>query len=156
MELPAFPENDLPAGITKPGGSIRIAAASSRGITMSETFDRPVVVGYIAYDRPIAEGGRLGSSTPTLLRVEQRPTAPPRTDDTTASISTRATFGPDINTHLIAAWLNTGTNREMLGAWLRAKGNDPTAIPAYLTGTEFSDLRRQIVEAFAIGGTCGT
>jgi hypothetical protein len=75
------PATSAPAtgtGISKsrPGGSIRIVAASSRSISMSETFARPLVVGYIGVDRPIGTGGILGPSVLTRQRVERRVTGP--------------------------------------------------------------------------------
>ena len=42
-----------------PGGTIRIAAASSRAISMDENFDRPLVVGYLALEYPIVSGGQI-------------------------------------------------------------------------------------------------
>jgi hypothetical protein len=63
-----------PVTITKgtPGGSIRIAAASRNSVSMSETFPRPLVIGYVAFDRPISPGGVLGPSVPTFQRLERR------------------------------------------------------------------------------------
>jgi hypothetical protein len=138
----------------KAGGSIRIAAASSRSITMSETFDRPIVVGYIAYDRAIEEGGLLGTSTSTLLRVERRPTAPPRAVSA-ANIQSRVSFGPDQNTPLIRGWLEIGNNRATLQEWLDAE-SITDRIPLILSGDRFAPLRQRIVSTFGMGGICGT
>jgi len=59
------------------GGRVRIATASSRSVTMSETFERPLVVGYVGFDMPVYEGGRLGAPISTLeqLREPVRPAA---------------------------------------------------------------------------------
>lgn len=54
------------------GGAIRIAALSSGSVSMSETFGRPLVIGYTAFDRPIGRGGILGNSIPTLQRIERQ------------------------------------------------------------------------------------
>lgn len=48
-----------------PGGSIRVTMASSRAVSMSETFDSPLVIGYLGFDVPILEGGVLGKPIPT-------------------------------------------------------------------------------------------
>src|SRR6185369_12071215 len=104
-----------------PGGSIRIVAASSRSVSMSETFDRPLVIGYLAYDRPIGKGGVLGGSVPTLQRIERRATATPP-----ASVksvipdrpTTITSFQNDANTIAIRAWLRQPGNREILKLWL--------------------------------------
>jgi len=59
------------------GGRVRIATASSRSVTMSETFERPLVVGYVGFDMPVYEGGRLGAPISTLeqLREPMKPAA---------------------------------------------------------------------------------
>lgn len=138
------------AGTTTPGGSIRIAAASSRSVTLNETFPRPLVIGYIAFDRPIEAGGMLGSAQPTLQRLEGRALLPV----SDAKIS----FDVDANTYAIRQWLKTPGNREQLGEWLqkttqKLSGKD---IPFVLNGKDFTALRQQIVESFGIGGVCAS
>lgn len=142
--------------IPKPGGSIRIAAATSRGITMSETFERPIVIGYIAYDRPISAGGRLGVSTSTLLRVEQKHYEhPDYTSEDNATI--RSTYGADENTFALRKWLENPAHLEDLRTWLADQGKNPALVASYLNGKQFVELRQQIINAFGItGGTCGT
>src|SRR5687768_16327417 len=48
-----------------PSGNVTIASASSRGVAMNETFPRPLVIGYLAFDRAIDAEGRLGPPLPT-------------------------------------------------------------------------------------------
>ncbi|HUU90800.1 MAG TPA: hypothetical protein VM238_06275 [Phycisphaerae bacterium] len=43
-----------------PGGSARLALVTSSAVTLEETFDRPLVVGYLGFDVPILEDGTLG------------------------------------------------------------------------------------------------
>lgn len=52
-----------------PGGKVKIASASSRSITLSEEFERPLVIGYVGFDMPILEGGRLGFPISTLAQL---------------------------------------------------------------------------------------
>lgn len=54
-------------GIDKflPGGTVKVAAASSRTITLIETFNRPLVFGYLAFDIAIQADGMLGPPIPT-------------------------------------------------------------------------------------------
>ena len=59
-----------------PGGKVKIAAASSRSITLSETFPRPLVIGYVGFDLPILEGGRLGPPISTLAQLTAERTIP--------------------------------------------------------------------------------
>ena len=53
-----------------PGGSVRFTAASSRSVSMSETFDPPLVIGYLAFDVAIFGDGELGSAIPTHALLE--------------------------------------------------------------------------------------
>jgi hypothetical protein len=66
---PAREEEALPPA----GGSIKVAAFSRRSVSLDETFPRPLVVGYIAFDLPIYEDGELGERpVSTQVRVRQR------------------------------------------------------------------------------------
>jgi hypothetical protein len=53
------------AGNILPGGSLRLAAASSRSVSIDETFDPPVILGYLGFDCAIFKGGLLGPPIPT-------------------------------------------------------------------------------------------
>lgn len=55
-----------------PGGTVKFAQASSRAVTMHETFDRPLVIGYIAFDFPILTDGSLGVPVSTLERLKEK------------------------------------------------------------------------------------
>ncbi|MGP1345826.1 MAG: hypothetical protein ACTS3F_04050 [Phycisphaerales bacterium] len=54
-----------------PGGSVRVAAASSRFIALKQEFDPPLVIGYLAFDLEILEGGALGPPIPTHARLDR-------------------------------------------------------------------------------------
>jgi hypothetical protein len=64
------------AASVAPGGSVKVAMATSRSISMVETFPRPLALGYLAFDYRILEDGRLGAPVPTLARLESRAQAP--------------------------------------------------------------------------------
>jgi hypothetical protein len=49
-----------------PGGKVKVAAASSRSVSLNQKFDHPLVIGYVGFDLPILKGGRLGSPVSTL------------------------------------------------------------------------------------------
>lgn len=53
-----------------PGGSLRLTSASSRSVSMRETFPRPLVVGYLGFDYPILTGGALGRPIPTHAALD--------------------------------------------------------------------------------------
>jgi hypothetical protein len=52
-----------------PGGKVKVASASSRSVTLSEAFPRPLVIGYVGFDMQILEGGRLGPPISTLAQL---------------------------------------------------------------------------------------
>jgi len=56
-----------------PGGKVKFANASSRSITLNEQFSRPLVIGYIGFDMPILEGGKLGAPVSTLAQLTNTP-----------------------------------------------------------------------------------
>ncbi len=70
-----------------PGGSVRIAAASARSIAMSETFDPPLVIGYLGFDVPIHENGTLGNPIPTHALINGSITPPTGPQATLRSIA---------------------------------------------------------------------
>ena len=59
------------AGQVLPGGSLRLAAASSRSVSLDETFDPPVILGYLGFDCVINDGGRLGPPIPTHANLDK-------------------------------------------------------------------------------------
>lgn len=61
------------AGQVMPGGSLRVTAASSRSIELSETLRPPLIFGYLGFDADIYEGGVLGPPISTYAVLE--PTA---------------------------------------------------------------------------------
>src|SRR5262249_52746605 len=58
-----------------PGGSVRMLQASSRSVGISETFPRPLVIGYLAFDFPVSPEGEIGepTSTRSVLNGRVRP-----------------------------------------------------------------------------------
>jgi len=122
-----------------PSASIQIASASSRGVAINETFSRPLVVGYLAFDRPINADGRLGPPIPTHARVTGQPVS-----DGTAS------FGTDSNADALRAWLSADPdNRAKLNAWL-AQNAANTSIATFLNGTQFTTLRAKALHDLGI------
>ena len=63
------------AALPAAGGSVRFAQISRRSVTAKETFARPLVVGYLAFDFPIRPGGGLGNpiETRAMLEGEREP-----------------------------------------------------------------------------------
>lgn len=63
-----------------PGGKVKFAMASSRAVSLNEQFDRPLVIGYVGFDMPILEGGRLGAPISTLAQLNETQTLPSEAD----------------------------------------------------------------------------
>ncbi|HYC59484.1 MAG TPA: hypothetical protein VEK79_07955 [Thermoanaerobaculia bacterium] len=122
-----------------PGASVTLASASSRGVAMNETFPRPLVIGYLAFDRAIDEGGVLGPPLPTHARVTGRSVP----DVTTV-------YAPDPNTAKIRAWIDADAgNRQKLRDWLQANA-DSAGVAEFLNGDSYRQLRAKAVISLGI------
>jgi hypothetical protein len=58
------------------GGAVKIASASASRVTMAESFDTQLVIGYLGFDVPVYENGDLGGPIPTFERLERRVSDP--------------------------------------------------------------------------------
>jgi hypothetical protein len=125
------------------GGTVKVTMASSRSVSLSETFDRPLVIGFIAFDLPILAGGKLGAPVATQAQLDRRLTVL-KTQD--------VDYGPDANTPAIRKWLKDEANRKQLGAFLQTKGMTGREIPEVINGDKYRDLRREVVQQFKIEG----
>ncbi|MEO8379988.1 MAG: hypothetical protein ABI779_10035 [Acidobacteriota bacterium] len=121
-----------------PGANVTIASASSRGVAMNESFPRPLVVGYLAFDREITSAGTLGPPLPTHARVTGQDVG-----------ATTAVFARDSNADRLRAWL-TPDNRKRLNDWL-AKNAANTSIAIFLNGSQFELLRSKAVQELGVG-----
>ena len=124
------------------GGTVRVAMASSRSISLNETFDRPLVLGYISFDLPILAGGKLGAPVSTLAQLDGR----------RPQQGKPLVFEEDQNSVLLRDWLLADpANRPRLVEWLARQhiDVDPADIA---TGAGFGDLRARIVRELNITG----
>lgn len=122
-----------------PSASISIASASSRGVAMNETFPRPLVIGYLAFDRAIQTDGTLGPPIPTHARV----TGQKVWEGTEV-------YGKDNNADRLRAWMRDGPgNRARLEEWLQR--NDVNAsVPTFLNGNDYAQLRARAVRELGV------
>ena len=69
------------ADAVAPGGTLKVVSASSRSISMVETFPKPLVLGYLGFDMAILEDGALGPPIPThaVVAENERPSDRPNT-----------------------------------------------------------------------------
>jgi hypothetical protein len=58
--------------LAEAGGALQFVAASSSTVTMAESFDTLLVIGYLGFDVPVYRGGVLGAPIPTFERLEGR------------------------------------------------------------------------------------
>lgn len=144
----------MPILVPAISGTLKVVAASSRSVSLDETFARPLVIGYIAFDLPILEDGRLGPplSTQSQLTGEK------------IDIGQPIEYGPDENTQKIRDWLKKDNNRVKLKNWLKNaetqkwlkdyKYNqvitEEHTITHILNGGNYGPLRAEIVHQFTI------
>lgn len=122
-----------------PGGSVKLTSASDRSVSLSETFPRPLVIGYLAFDLPILDGGMLGAPVATQAQIRGTPVLPP----------TR--YGVDANSERVSAWLEADAQRVAeLKAWLATEGHGDVGLTNVVEGAEYGDLRARIVEHFHV------
>jgi len=125
-----------------PGGTIKVAGASSRSLSMIETFPRPLVIGYIGFDLPILEHGMVGRPIATQLRLSRVPIAAGKT----------TTFGEDRNTESIRRWLEeSSTNPLILREWLSQYRHTDVSLTEVLSSKENAALRQEIIVYFNLG-----
>lgn len=65
-------ENKINLQALDVGGRVKFLSASSSAVSLAESFDRMLVVGYLAVDVPYFKGGCLGYPLPTYERLESR------------------------------------------------------------------------------------
>jgi hypothetical protein len=58
--------------LSEAGGAVRFTAVSSSSVTMAESFDTLLVIGYLGFDVPVYTGGLLGAPVPTFERLSGR------------------------------------------------------------------------------------
>ena len=106
---------------------------------MNETFPRPLVIGYLAFDRPIEANGRLGAALPTEARVSGKPVS-----------GATVAYAADSNADKLRAWLGTDpANREKLEAWLSRNAAN-TSIALFLNGSQFEVLSGKAVQELGV------
>jgi hypothetical protein len=122
-----------------PGGSVKLTSASDRSVSLSETFPRPLVIGYLAFDRPILDGGMLGAPVATQAQIRGAPVLPP------------THYGVDANSERVSAWLDADAQHVAeLKAWLATEGDGDVGLTNVVEGAEYVHLRARIVEHFHV------
>lgn len=124
----------------EPGVSLKLVAASSRSVSLVETFPRPLVVGYIGCDMEIQRNAELGTCRSTSSRLSMD-----------SGLLPSVVYGPDLNTEKLRSWLaKDPKNRQELRDWLKTQGYDRVSIPYVENGIEYECLRGRIIDQFHI------
>jgi len=116
------------------GGTVKLAMATSRSVSLVETFRRPLAIGYLASDYAIEAHGKCASPVPTLGVLEGHGAVSGKTIEYQ---------GCDENCARIRPWIKQGTNPQKLQTWLEKNGG-AIAIADLLTG-DYAGLRQRVV-----------
>lgn len=127
-------ETAASSGAMAVGGTLKLAMATSRSVSLVETFRRPLVIGYLASDFPIGSGGSCAPPVPTFNLLEGRGAVPGK------AIEYK---GCDENCARVRSWVKQPGNQQRLAQWLETNGNG-IAIADLLTG-DYSALRTRVV-----------
>jgi len=131
------------AGAALPGGTVRLAMASARAVSLVETFARPLVIGYLAFDYEILPGGKLNAPVSTLLRLEGQG---PATGKPIVPFE-----GCDAQCEAIERWLEADdANFTRLKQWLERRGVNLE--PYQVQFGPYPELRALIVKELVAGG----
>lgn len=117
-----------------PAGRLQLVSATSRSVTMKETFPRPIVIGYLAYQTRLNRDGTAGSAlAPTFELL-------------TEGIEL-AEFADDVNTATIRSWLKGSKEhlalvRDHIDRTVPGKPN----VTVVLHGSAYAWNRQRIVD----------
>jgi hypothetical protein len=128
------------AGQMLPGGSLRVSAASSRFVSLRETFPYPLVIGYLGFDCTILPGGVLGPPIPTHSRLEAQ------LED--RSVVTE--FAGDRASLILSTWLESDAIRrtekeDHIRDWLQSN-NRALRMTSFVYDARHVELRNQFLE----------
>jgi hypothetical protein len=120
------------------GGTVKVAMASSRAVSLVETFARPLVIGYLGFDYRIKEDGSLDVPVATFATLEGR------AQEQGTAIKYE---GCDEACKKIRDWRDKdpAKNTEALRGWLRQQGIDKRPYEV-IEDPSAADLRRHIVD----------
>lgn len=127
-------------GSTTLGGRLKFASIVNRSVSMQETFDRPLVIGYLAFDIPIGFAGELGDRPiATQVRLSRR--AP---SQDVKYVKRWAVESPTAPNDLIrwAGGMNSATR-----VWLRENG-----LPEYVEDRFENQQRSEGLYSYLRGG----
>jgi hypothetical protein len=112
-------------------GHLQFSAASKGSVTLTETFERPMSIGYLAFDIPIGEDGNLGDfAVCTQIRMVSMGAGFGKT-----TIAEWAAHDPEASEKL-EAWLKSSPNKSLLEDVPRQAGKEVTG----------ADLKKYLID----------
>lgn len=126
-----------------PGGSARIVQASRRGVTMTEPFDRPLVIGYRGFDVKVLQSGDLSVPIPSFSLLDGQ------ADE--ASLLQPLNFSEDSSglSDRYSEWITDPKNRSAIEKWLKAQHPGVSVTPEDLPwNNEFRTILQQANKEF--------
>ncbi|SHJ32203.1 hypothetical protein SAMN02745216_01431 [Desulfatibacillum alkenivorans DSM 16219] len=112
-----------------PGGSAKFVQASQRSVGMVQSFQEPLVIGYLGFDVKIFENGKLSAPIPTYTLLSEG-----ALND--ASFAKPLDWIEDEYSAPYFQWLKIEGNYLKMSNWLKKKGYDVTPGGLYNTGNE--------------------
>ena len=129
--------SSLSTALNAPGGTMKVASASSRSISLDQNFPRPLTVGYLGFDLQIHAGGKLGLPQDTQLKLQGK---------VIPSSEQVLTYSADENTVLLRDWLRADpANLEAAQKWLKTNYAAPNLADVVSTA-EYEQLRERLVK----------
>jgi len=129
-----------------PGGTVQVAMASSRSVSLVETFARPLVVGYLGFDISIEKDGKPGQIMSTLSRLEGWSSLP----------TTPIPIGKDCFIDAFGQWLyhEDGTvqqeRQRLLQSWLDENGLSEVDLSDFIFGEKYRTQRAAAAGALQV------
>lgn len=121
-----------------PGGSLRFAHVSRRAVTMRETFDRPLVIGYLGVDLRVYQDGSLSPPIPSYAVLNKEVSFTP---------GEALSWDANAASERYLPWLRGTGNREAMVEWLKAKGLSADPADLY-NAAEYEGLLNEAAEHF--------
>ncbi len=130
----AFSQAVASAAGVAPGGTVKVAMATNRTVSIVETFPRPLAIGYLAFDYRILEDGSLDVPVATFAHLEKH------------SQNKGTKFECDNDCETIQSWINGDEAKYAeVAKYLKAHGVDRKPKQVLYDGSQ-KQLRALIVK----------
>src|SRR5262249_44900084 len=112
-----------------------------RSVSIDEEFDRPLVVGYLAFDRQVLPDGLLGPPIHTLARVQG-----------TAHNRPYAVFAADAPTKALETWYrgDPGGPLPQPRQWMQENKLQGVLVSDFLYGPTYGTQRAEAIKSLSV------